>query len=134
VPKELYSVRDRLNRLFEDAQAFSGEVESCTWMPVVDFYETRDRFVVQADVPDVQESDITIRIDNGVLKIRGERKLKREGRSYHQIERCFGFFTRSFPLPTDVDKDAIKAHLQDGILRITIPKKTPVVLRQIDIK
>lgn len=135
--KDLFSIQDRVNRLFEDslvAGRTAGEAVAGTWSPVVDIYETENEFVVKAEVPEVKQSDIDIRVQNKTLTINGERKLSdavMEG--YHRIECAYGKFARSFLLPCSVDQDNIKATLKDGILRIILPKKVEVLPKQIEI-
>jgi HSP20 family protein len=136
--KDLLSIRERMNRLFEDTLG-SGEgsseiVSAGTWSPVVDIYETGTEFIVKAEVPEVQQSDIDIRVKDTMITIEGERNVHRsmmEG--YHRIERAYGKFQRSFLLPGLVDKEGIKATLRDGVLKIVLPKKDIVITKQIEI-
>jgi len=120
--KDIFSLRGRISNIFEDANFYMG-FESTIWTPFVDMYETTEFFVVQAELPDVLESDISIRMEGNILKISGIRRLQKEGRSYHQVERSYGAFSRSFILSSAVDEDAIKATLKDGMLKILLPKK-----------
>ncbi|MCL5061958.1 MAG: Hsp20/alpha crystallin family protein [Nitrospirae bacterium] len=128
------SLRERINKLFEVSQASSGLPDSPTWAPVVDIYETSEEFVVKAELPEVTESNMNITVEGNVLMIGGERKFHCEGRSYYQVERAYGGFSRSFLLPADVDKDNITATLNDGILKIVLPKKVKDLPRHIEIK
>lgn len=138
--KDLLSMQERVNRLFEDtlSKGVSAEesVSTGTWSPAVDIYETEEEFVVKAEIPEVQQSDIDIRVENNALTIKGERKLQREGRkeNYHRIERAYGTFLRSFLLPGTVDKESIRATFKDGVLKIVLPKKEEVKPKQIEIK
>jgi HSP20 family protein len=91
-------------------------------------------FVVKADLPEAEESDIAINVQGDQLRITGERRLQREGRHYHQVERCYGRFSRSFTLPEVVDKDTIQAILKDGILKVILPKKALKSPTPIEIK
>jgi len=126
--------RERMNRFFEDAHRESGRTGSGVWVPVVDIYETPAEFVVNAELPEVREQDISIRLEGTVLEISGERRLRREGRSYHQVERAYGTFSRTFMLPADVDRDAIEASLKDGVLRVVIPKRAGEPVRRIEVQ
>jgi HSP20 family protein len=133
--KDLLSIRERVNRLFEEALGGgreAGEVAG-TWSPVVDIYETETEFVVKAEIPEVKQSDIIIKVQDNTLTIEGERKLQQAIEGYHRIERAYGRFTRSFLLPGSVDRGAIKAALKDGILDIVLPKKAEILPRQIEI-
>lgn len=134
--KDLLSIQERVNRLFEDTIG-TGEAERETagvWSPLADMYETDTELVVKAELPEVKQSDIDIRIKDNTLIIEGERKLRRtitEG--YHRIERSYGRFVRSFSLPCFVEQDNITATLKDGILQIVLPKKSEALSKQVEI-
>lgn len=129
-----FSLRERINKLFEVSQTSKGLTDSPTWVPVVDIYETSEDFVVKAELPEVTESSLNITVEGNVLRISGERKFHCEGRSYYQVERTSGTFSRSFHLPFDVDRENIRAVLNDGILKIVLPKKVKDLPRHIEIK
>lgn len=129
-----FSLRERINKLFEVAQANKGMKNSPAWVPVVDIYETPEEFVVKAELPEVTESNLNITVEGNILRISGERKFHCEGRSYYQVERAYGAFSRSFHLPSDADRDNIRAVLNDGILKIVLPKKVKDFPRHIEIK
>jgi HSP20 family protein len=133
--KDLVSIRERVNRLFEDVVGGvreTGEVGG-TWSPVVDIYETDKEFIVKAELPEVKQSDINIKVQDYTLTIEGERKPQRAIEGYHRVERAYGRFTRSFILPGSIDQNAIKATLKDGILQIVLPKREEMVPMQIEI-
>ncbi len=132
--KDIFSLRDRVNKLFEDSPARAGRAGAAAWMPVVDFYENIEGFVALAELPGVAESDISIEVEDSTLRISGDRKPHREGKNYHQVERCSGVFSRSFLLPASVDKENIKAALKDGMLKITLPKRNDELPKCIEIK
>jgi HSP20 family protein len=121
-----------------DATLSSPEASSSpsvSWVPRVDIHEEKDRFVVLADVPGVDAKDIDITADNGVLTVRGERKVeKRETESgYERIERVSGSFLRRFTLPEGANTEQIKAKQTNGVLEVTIPKTPAVQPRRISI-
>ncbi len=129
--RNLLSIHERVNKLFEEVMSGSTEaVSPPTWSPVVDIYETDKEYVVEAEVPGVKQSDIEIRLSDNILTIKGYRPLypefseDRTGK-YHRIECSYGNFQRSFLLTDPIEENSIKAVLKDGILKITIPKKTP---------
>jgi HSP20 family protein len=101
----------------------------------VDVAEDKDRIVLTAELPGFREDQIGIQMENGVLTLRGERKFEeeKEGRSYHRLERSYGQFVRSFTLPSNVNRDAIKANFSDGLLEIELPKREEAKPRQIRI-
>jgi len=76
----LNTLHEEVNRLFENgfARGRSGQAELASWAPAVDIYETKNELVVKADLPDVQEKDIDVRVENNTLTIRGERKFSNE--------------------------------------------------------
>lgn len=116
-PLRLFS--DSLNRWFSEGQ--TGR----PWSPNVDIKETADEIVLQADVPGVDAKDIDIKLDDGTLTLKGERKFQEEkkGEGYHRIERGYGSFVRCFSVPDSVDPEKIQAAHKNGVLTITLPKK-----------
>jgi HSP20 family protein len=136
--RDLLSVQERINRLFEDAfgdrASAAALMRAGVWSPAVDIGETEEEFIVMAEVPDVKQSDVGIRVKGTTLIIEGERRPQRtlmEG--YHRIERAYGRFQRSFLMPGPVDQDKITATLRDGILKIVLPKKAGANKRRIEI-
>jgi len=127
-PVGLKAFQDTVNRLFT-------EPTGRPWLPPVDIKETENDLILKADVPDVEMKDIDVRVENGTLTIRGERKFeaeKKEG-SWHRVERSYGTFERAFTLPETVDTEAVKADYKAGVLTITIPKKEVAKPRQIKV-
>lgn len=112
-----------------------GEFAPGSWAPPVDIYETQDALLVKAELPEVEREDIDIRLENGVLTIRGHRKLNEELKNYqcYRMESQHGAFSRSFSLPRTVNADKIEANYKDGVLSITIPKREETKARQIQI-
>ena len=136
--QDLISLQERMNRLFDEtlcSQAGEEEASSAAWAPVVDIYETESAIVVKTDLPEVSRSDIDIKVENNVLTIRGERQLKEEIKKedYFRMERQYGIFRRSLPIPGDIDQKGIKASHKDGVLTIEIPKRSNSKPRQIQI-
>jgi HSP20 family protein len=123
--RDLMSVNDRLNRMFEDAFGQgTGTADYGQWAPAVDLKEEENNFVLQADMPGMKKEDMDIHVENSVLTLTGERRFEAEAQreSYHRIERAYGKFVRSFTLPARVKADAITASYKDGILEVVIPK------------
>lgn len=133
----LNTLQDQVNRLFEDsfARNRSGQAELASWAPAVDIYETENEVVVKADLPDVQEKDIDVRVENNTLTIRGERKFESEvhRENYLRVERAYGTFTRSFSLPNTVSTETIRAEYQNGVLSVHMPKREESKPRQVKI-
>jgi len=136
--RDLLSIQERVNRLFEDALGAGenrGDVTLAgTWSPAVDIYETETEFLVKAEIPEVKQAEIDIRVKGNTLSIEGERRPHRSMREgYHRVERVYGRFQRSFLLPGSVDQERIAATLRDGILKIVLPKKEETVKKHIEI-
>lgn len=135
--QDLKTLHTQLNRLFEPFARFTTEDEdlvSGAWVPPVDVAETQDRILVRAEVPGVRQEDIQVEFENGLLTIRGERKIeKHEGVTWHRVERIYGNFSRSFTLPRTVDPEKIAASYREGILEIEVPKKEEAKPKQIRI-
>lgn len=99
-------------------------VELETVAPYVDIFEEGNELVLKADMPEMDKKDIDISITDSVLTISGERKKeeKVERANYFRYERAHGSFFRRFELPSDVDTDRVKAHLENGVLEVRLPK------------
>jgi HSP20 family protein len=126
--RDIVTLREKMNRLFEDAVTARGEEKdmiSSTWTPSVDIFETENELILTAEVPGVEEDNIEIKIEDNTLCLNGERKFEKETKeeNYHRIERSYGSFYRSFTIPRNVDQEKIKAEHDNGVLRISMPKK-----------
>jgi HSP20 family protein len=106
-----------------------------TWAPAVDIYETENELVLKADVPDVNERDMDIQVENNLLTIRGERKFDKQVKedNYLRVERTYGSFSRSFSLPSTINSEAIKADYKNGVLTIELPKRAESKPKQVKI-
>jgi HSP20 family protein len=135
--RELTSFRDQVNRLFEDT-VFRGQnagTALTAWAPAVDIYETESELVLKADVPDIEEKDLDIRIENNTLTLRGERKLEQSVSedNFLRVERSYGAFSRSFSLPNTVNAEAIQAEYRNGVLTVRMPKREESKPRQVKV-
>lgn len=128
--RDLLSLQDRMNRLFEESlargTAKQHEERPSQWSPAVDILETDGEVVLLAEVPGVDLENIELQIRDNVLTLRGERtfenSLKKE--HYFRIERSYGSFNRSFTLPSTIEQEQVQARLKDGILEVRMPKRT----------
>ena len=130
------SLQEQVNRLFENS--FPGRSDNSaltTWAPAVDIYETENELVLKADLPDINEKDLDIRVENNMLTIRGERKFEEKVKedNYLRIERTYGSFSRSFSLPNSVNSEAIKAEYKNGVLTVELPKRAESKPKQVKI-
>ena len=137
--RELRTMQDQMNRLLNlswNHDLPSEDIREGLWQPAVDIYETADSIVIKAELPDVDQKDIEVRIEDSTLILKGERKHEDEVKkeNYHRIERYFGSFQRSFSLPTTVDQEKVAAICDKGILTITLPKKEETKPKQINIQ
>ena len=113
------------------------EMSVADWAPSVDIDEEDDKYVIRADLPGVDKKDIEVKLENGILSIRGEKHTEKEtgkGTKKHRTERFHGTFARSFTLPDAVKADKVDAAYKDGVLSLTIPKEEESKPKSIDIK
>jgi HSP20 family protein len=131
------ALQNQVIRLFEDnfIRDRSGHADLATWAPPVDIYETENELVVKADLPDLQENDIDVRVENNTLTIRGERKFDKDVNedNYLRVERSYGSFTRSFSLPNTVSSESIRADYRNGVLTLRMAKREESKPKQIKI-
>jgi HSP20 family protein len=127
--RDLMSIQDRVNQLFDETMAMSkrGAEDFCTgnWAPPVDIYETGSHIVLKAEIPGISQDAIDIKIEGNLLILKGERKFekKTDDETYYRIERAYGTFMRSFTLPNSVDQEGVKATYEEGVLKIVMRKK-----------
>jgi HSP20 family protein len=136
--RDLASIQNEMNRLFGtvfDAPTPGNSNTLRRWMPAMDLVETEDHFVLRADLPGLNEGDVNIEVEDGVLTVSGERKAEHETtkEGYHRVERAFGTFSRSLTLPEGVDAEAVTASFDRGVLEIRIPKPEQRKPRKISI-
>jgi HSP20 family protein len=132
--RDIARLQDEMNRLF-DERVFKGG-ESVGWTPACDIYEDEEGLTLRFELAGVEPKDVDVRFDNGVLTLRGERKLEKEDKreNYHRVELSYGTFTRSFSLPGTVDADKIRAESKNGVLTIALPKRSEAKPRSIQVK
>jgi HSP20 family protein len=138
--QDLMVLQDRMNRLFEDAtqrrnQADAGagdEFERADWTPASDIYETESGYLIAIDLPGIDRNALEIDIDEGRLVVKGTRPVV-ESRQ-HRSERPRGKFLRTYSVPASVDQAKIAAEYKDGVLQISLPKRSEQKPKRIDIK
>jgi HSP20 family protein len=111
-------------------------IEADGFNPSFDMKETKEGFVLKADMPGVKESDIEVSLTGNRLSISGKREAeeKKQGEDYYSIERTFGSFTRAFTLPDGVDAEKANAELKNGVFTMTLPKAPGGRSKQIQVK
>lgn len=132
-------LQNEMNRMFDNRITGTGTDTSATsdWVPPVDILESADRYVLLADVPGVDPAVIDVHMENGILAIRGERKVQEpEGgkAALKRVERARGTFYRRFTLPDTADADKVTANCRNGVLEVVIPKHAKVQPRKISVE
>jgi HSP20 family protein len=125
-------------RAFEDAfsRMLTEPSSNRPWSPAVDIYETENELVLKADLPEVNQKDIDVRVENQTLTIAGTRNFEKteEKKGFHRIERNYGQFVRSFAVPNTFDTENISANYQNGVLTVKLPKKEAAKPRQVKVE
>ena len=103
--------------------------------PGNDLTEAEHHYVLKADLPGVNDEDVSIEVENGLLTISGERKPERErtDRGFYRLERAFGRFQRQLTMPEGIDPDGVSADFDRGVLSVRIPKPEQVKPRRVSI-
>jgi len=134
--REMMSLRDAMDRLFDDAFTRPLSLRDNWSVPAVDMYQTDDEVVVKAALPGIKADEVQINVTGELLTIKGEVRHdeEQEEKAWHIREQRFGSFERAIALPTEVVADKAKADFEDGILTITLPKAEEVKPKTITIK
>lgn len=148
------SLRREIDRLFDDFDGgfFRSPFRSSAFdvapfwrrdvkwpaMPAVDVTDNEKTYEITADLPGMDEKNIEVKVSDGVLTIKGERRDEKEEKKkdYYLHEREYGSFERSFQVPEGVDADKIDASFKKGVLTVTLPKKPEVqkAAKKIEVK
>jgi len=125
--RDLMVMQDRMTRLFDEtlSRILKEEVPQRVWSPPVDILEREDEVVLKVDLPEMNQNEIEIKVEEDTLIIQGERKFIRDASAvnYLQIERPYGTFQRTFAVPRMIDREKIKAAYKDGVLQVVLPKR-----------
>ncbi len=111
-------------QLYEPLRNFGTRVAD--WLaPASDASSDEGAYRITMELPGVEEKDIDLSVHDGVISIKGEKSAAREemGETWFFTERQYGSFSRSFRLPPDADGEKVEAHLKDGVLSVTIPRR-----------
>jgi HSP20 family protein len=136
---EINEMQNRLANFFgrsyarEEGEGPGGFPE---WSPLVDVSEDEQEFLIKAELPEVKKEDVKVVIEDGMVRISGERRLEKEEKDkrYHRLERSYGRFERSFAVPEAAKSEEMKAEYKDGLLCVHIPKKEEAATRTIEVK
>lgn len=135
--KEMDELHNQVATLFGlNNRGANGDAQEQTnlWAPPVDITEDEKSYLITAEVPGLSRDNIKVVVENGELRISGERKFEKEDRKYHRIERSYGSFTRTFSLPDDANQNKVSAEFKDGILRVHVAKDEARAPRSIEVK
>jgi HSP20 family protein len=116
--------RKELDRLFDRMWDGDDAATVGSWAPKMDVSETKEAFLVKAEIPGMEPKDIQLTMENGVLQLRGEKRQEEEKKDerYYRVERSYGSFVRTMRLPAQVDADKVNATFKNGLLTIHLPK------------
>jgi len=136
--RDLMKMQDRMTQLFDEtlSRIFKEEIPRGVWSPSVDIIEREKEVVLKVDLPEINQSEIDLKVEENTLIIQGERKFIKgtEEENYIQIERPYGNFQRTFAIPRIIDLEGIKASYKDGVLQIILPKKGEIRPKQISVE
>jgi HSP20 family protein len=130
-------IDDMFDRFWRDFPSFSSmSTEGQTWAPAVDVIDRNDEVVVRADLPGMEQKDVNVEIQDGMLSLRGERTEEREEKDgdYYASERWAGSFYRNIALPPGVDTEHANATFKSGVLEVHLPKTGESKTKQIEIR
>ncbi len=130
------NLRSVLNDLFDENHGrLPTQPRISKWYPAVDVLESKDSYLIRAELPGMKKEDIKVEVKDGALVLSGERKSEKpaEGVEYRHVERVAAKFWRSFSLPETAKQDGIEATYKDGILEVRVPKAEEAKPRQIEI-
>lgn len=131
------TLRRRMDQVFRDydAGASNGRARPMVGYPRVDLHDTKEAFVLTAEVPGMTENDVQIAVTSDSLTIQGERKSAApEGYAVHRQERGQLRFARSFAMPARVDVEKVTATVKHGVLTVTLPKHPDSQPKSITVK
>jgi len=124
--REFEQMANRMNTMFSRSllPAYDEPIASSEWSPLVDVEESDKEYMIKAELPEVRRENVKVELENGSIRISGERKLEKEeaGRRFHRIERSYGAFERTFTLPEGTERKNVSAEFKDGLLKVHLPK------------
>lgn len=127
---------DLFDRFFNDLPLPSLFSEGKVLSPAFDISETEKEYVITGEIPGIDVKELDVTLLDGILTVKGEKKQEKEEKDedYHQVERHYGSFERSFRIPEKVKADELEATYKDGILKIFLPKSEASEVKKIEIK
>jgi HSP20 family protein len=132
--RELDDLHSRMEQLMRGVWPDAGERDGAIWVPAVDIEETDDAWIVEAELPGVERDDINVEVRDSELAISGEIKERERRGVLRRRTRRKGRFEYRVTLPGDADREGVDASLEEGVLRVRIPKSEESRPRRIDVK
>ena len=124
--KGMDSFRTEMERVFDRffEPGWYAPEGAGAWAPKLDLSETKDAYMIKAEIPGVEQKDLSVSLHNQILTITGEKHKEKEEKDekYHRIERSWGEFTRSIMLPGAAETEKVDATFKNGVLTMTLPK------------
>ena len=127
-------LQTEMNKLFDDF--FNNDFSLASYnngrqsfMPSIDIKDTNKELKITVELPGMDEKDIDLSLTDGVLTIKGEKKHEAEDKKgdFHHIERSYGYFHRSIPLPCEIVEDKVSANFKKGVLSVSLPKSEKAI-------
>ncbi len=111
--------------LFEHFGEFGDRLRGDSWQPDVDIFETETALVVRVEIAGVRSQDLNVKVDGQILRVAGIRPAPdgSQVRRLHQMEIASGPFERRLRIPIPFDRNGVSAHVADGFLTVTLPKR-----------
>ncbi|MDJ0782041.1 MAG: Hsp20/alpha crystallin family protein [Desulfosarcinaceae bacterium] len=137
--RNVATLQERINRLFEDSFPHSQRVEDdmaiCAWRPDVDIYEVESGVILKVDLPGVRKEDVSVEVKDNLLTLSGERREDPDipESRYYRRERTCGSFLRAFTLQAPISPEKIKATFKDGVLKVSLPHPEEDLPRQVKV-
>lgn len=131
----LSAMRKALDQVFNEfGGALSANCSHCTSLRL-NISENDNAVEIEAELPGVEEKDVEVSLNEGVLTIKGEKRMEREDqqKNYRHQERMFGKFERSIELPFEPDPKTVKALFAKGVLKVTVPKSASAIQNNVKI-
>ncbi len=141
-----FGMHDAMDKLFDRYYDFGfgpgvfthGKNFAATLTPKIDIAESETDVLITAELPGLEEKDVDVHFTNHALVIKGEKKSEKEDKNkdYHRVERVYGSFNRTIPVPVEVDSEKIDAKFKNGVLKVTLPKteEAQSKVRKIEVK
>jgi HSP20 family protein len=131
---EMTTLRDAMNRLFEDSVIRPAAAMGRGGAALLDVYEDGESYVVEIALPGVPPESAEVTVLGNSVTIRGEWPARPEGRNYLHAERGGGRFERTVNLPTELDANKAEAHAEHGVLRLVLPKVEAARPKRVQLK